>query len=83
MSNSAQEHNSTTNGNKGAYIILGVYVSAMFDKILDNRQVIVIGSQMHGRIAILRQQYHHHPTQQAVAAAVGNTVGEQTRTEHK
>jgi hypothetical protein len=69
MNDSMQEHNRATNGNKGAYIILDINISAVFDKILDNRQVIVRGSQMHGRIAILRQQYQHHQTQQAVAAA--------------
>ena len=76
MNDTMQEHNRATNGNKVAYIILGINISPVFDKILDNRQVIIIGSLMHGRPAILQKQYQHHPTQQAVAAAAAAAEGQ-------
>jgi len=66
MNNSVQKYNRATNGNKAAYLILGIYISAVFDK------VIMHGSYMHARLAILQRQYHH-PTQQQAAAVV--TVG--------
>ena len=59
MKNSMQEYNRATNGNKAAYIILGVHISTVFDKVLDNRQVLPFRRHMHGRPAILQQQYHH------------------------
>ena len=71
MNSNMQEYNKATNGNKDAYIILDVHISAVFDKILDNRQVIISGSHMHGRLVTLQQQYHH-TTQRAVAVV---TVG--------
>jgi hypothetical protein len=54
-----QKYNRATNWNKAACLIRGVHISTVFDKILDNRQVILPGSPMHGRPAKLQQQYHH------------------------